>query len=125
MVNLPPDDAGFFDLLKLLEESLSLENLRFRGLATFCDNEGLGLASTLAAGEGADGAKGIFFFCNAPLGELAGGLPRNGGSDDFGARIELLSAGALVVVVSSGWSRIDRRIGPCPDDNVWSLLIEG
>ena len=74
MVNLPPEDAGRFDLLKLLEESLSLDSLRWRVLTRFGDNAGLALASVLTVGEGAEGAEGIFFFCRAPFGELAGGL---------------------------------------------------
>jgi hypothetical protein len=115
IVNLPPDVAGLRDLLKLLEESLSLDSLRFMGTFDCFETPGLGLAAVLAADEETTGETGIFFFWSAPLRRLVGGGLRTCGSGGrFVARIELLNPGAFDGL-STG-SRIDLRIGSCPDE---------
>lgn len=57
-----PDDAGRLALLKLLEESLSLDSLRCGDLIELGEKSGLGIAFVLTAGEEATGEAGIFFF---------------------------------------------------------------
>jgi hypothetical protein len=115
MVNFPPDEAGLRALLKLLEESLSLESLRLRVMTEL-------FALILAGGGEAIGDGGIFFFWSAPFGRLDSGVLRLCDSDGCEGRIEPLRPDAFEEF--SARSRIDRRIEGWPDESL-SLLIAG
>lgn len=63
IVDLFADDAGLLrDLLKLLEESLPLDNVRRSGVMELGENAGLLLVSFAAIGEELAGEAGILFF---------------------------------------------------------------